>query len=231
MSKFTLKSEHFTTPIKLVLPGIIISLIGATAGYYIFNNPEKARAKATYATWQVIRQFEDMLDKNSDLLPCNTPANEQVQLKKDFLHLYEMTRQNMEDLKSEEKIDKRLSAILNMKIDSYNELKRITEGFLDTVQMVNAEVVRGALSAEQKNYIISKMQAEYVAGLTHISQRDTIMIANILKELNQSYSSYVDSFLIVERIQNLEEIKKLVPGKWVTTDPVKFHFRQLFVTS
>lgn len=97
-----LKTEHFITPIKLVLPGIIVSVIGLFASNYIFNNPEKNRARATFATWNVINQFENILEKNSDLLPCNTPANDQLQLKKDFIHLYEMTRQNMVDLRGEE---------------------------------------------------------------------------------------------------------------------------------
>ena len=215
-----LKSEHFITPIKLVLPGIIVSVIGLFASNYIFNNPEKNRAKATFATWQVINQFENMLEKNSDLLPCNSAAGDQLQLKKDFIHLYEMTRQNMVDLKDEEKIDKRLSAILNMKIDSYTELKKLTESFLDSAQIVMTEADRGAIGGEQKNYRISQMQSKYVIELTHISTRDTTVIKNILNELNQSYISYVDSFSVIQKIQSPEEIKKLVPGSWLTTDKV-----------
>ncbi len=124
-----LRAEHFTTPIKLVLPGIIISVIGLFASNYIFNNPEKNRAKATYATWKVVNQFETMLEKNSESLPCQAGLSDQIQMKKDYAHLIEMTKQNLTDLKDEERIDKRLSAILNLKIDSYNELKKITETF------------------------------------------------------------------------------------------------------
>lgn len=215
-----LKSEHFITPIKLVLPGIIVSVIGLFASNYIFNNPEKNRAKATFATWKVISQFENILEKNSDLLPCNTPSNDQLQLKKDFIHLYEMTRQNMVDLKDEEKIDKRLSAILNMKIDSYSELKRITEAFLDSAQFVIAQSDKGILPTTEKNFIISQMQSKYVNDLTHVIYRDTTMTKNILNELNQSYSSYVDSFVVVEKVQSYDEIKRLIPGKWITTDKV-----------
>jgi len=29
-----LKSEHFITPIKLVLPGIIVSLVGASSAFF-----------------------------------------------------------------------------------------------------------------------------------------------------------------------------------------------------
>lgn len=226
MSKFSLKSEHFTTPIKLVLPGIIVSLIGASAGYYIFNNPEKTRAKATYETWKVINQFEVMFDKNSDILPCNTPQGDQLQIQKDYIHLYEMTRQNLEDLKSEEKIDKRLSAILNMKIDSYNELKRITGIFLDTAQVINSAAARGELTTAQQNYIIGQIQLKYLTDVRHISNRDTTMISNIIKELNQTYSSYVDSFLVVNRVevQDTAEMKPFIPGKWITADKVKITY-------
>jgi len=215
-----LRSDHFITPIKLVLPGIIVSVIGLFASNYIFNNPDKNRAKATFATWKVINQFENILEKNSDLLPCNTPANDQLQLKKDFIHLYEMTRQNMVDLKGEEKIDKRLSAILNMKIDSYTELKKLTEAFLDSAQVVMNAADHGAIDGEEKNYRISQMQSKYVIELAHVATRDTTVIKNILTELNQSYSSYVDSFLVIQKIQSPEEVKKLVPGSWLTTDKV-----------
>jgi len=220
-----LRSDHFITPIKLVLPGIIVSVIGLFASNYIFNNPDKNRAKATFATWKVINQFERILEKNSDLLPCNTPAGDQLLLKKDFIHLYEMTRQNMVDLKDEEKIDKRLSAILNMKIDSYTELKRITEAFLDSAQFVIAQADKGVLPITEKNYIISQMQSKYVNDLTHVVYRDTAMTKNILKELNQSYSSYVDSFVVVEKVQSYEEIQKLIPGKWITTDKVTIEIK------
>ena len=215
-----LRSDHFITPIKLVLPGIIVSVIGLFASNYIFNNPDKNRAKATFATWKVINQFENILEKNSDLLPCNTPSNDQLQLKKDFIHLYEMTRQNMVDLKDEEKIDKRLSAILNMKIDSYTELKKLTEAFLDSAQVVMTAADRGTISGEEKNYMISQMQSKYVIELAHVATRDTTVIKNILSELNQSYRSYVDSFVVVQKIQTPEEIRKLVPGSWLTTDKV-----------
>ena len=65
-----LKSEHFITPIKLVLPGIIVSVIGLFASNFIFNNPNKIKAKATHTTWKVVTQFEDMFEINSDRIPC-----------------------------------------------------------------------------------------------------------------------------------------------------------------
>jgi hypothetical protein len=45
------------------------------------------------------------------------------------------------------------------------------------------------------------------------------MIYRILRQLNQNYSSYVDSFLVAaEKIQSYEEVKKLIPGTWLSTN-------------
>ena len=41
MSKSALKAEHFTTPIKLVLPGIIVSLVGASTANFRFQQSGK----------------------------------------------------------------------------------------------------------------------------------------------------------------------------------------------
>ena len=69
------------------------------------------------------------------------------------------------------------------------------------------------------------MQSKYVNDLTHVIYRDTTMTKNILKELNQSYSAYVDSFVVVEKVQSYEEIQRLVPGKWITTDKVTIEIK------
>ena len=220
-----LKSEHFITPIKLVLPGIIVSVIGLFASNYIFNNPEKNKAKTTYATWKVINQFEEMLNMNSELLPCRSTAGNEIQLKKDFIHLYEMTRQNLVDLKSEEKLDKRLSAVLNLKIDTYDELKKQTEVFLDSAGLIQLMVKNKTLDSNSQNGIISGMQSRYINNLNHILYRDTSMINSILGQLNQNYSSYVDSFLVAaEKIQSFDEVNKLIAGTWLSTNVI-FEFR------
>ena len=158
-----LKSEHFITPIKLVLPGIIVSVIGLFASNYIFNNPEKNKAKTTYATWKVINQFEEMLNMNSELLPCRSTAGNEIQLKKDFIHLYEMTRQNLVDLKSEEKLDKRLSAVLNLKIDTYDELKKQTEVRVE-------ESMEGLLARWFKGMMTKSLEKNMQKWLEHLKQ-------------------------------------------------------------
>ena len=82
MPKFSLKAEHFITPIKLILPGIIVSLVGASAVFFIFNNPDKNKAKQTYASWSVIREYEAAYWKSAEEAICLTEPFDQIQLQK-----------------------------------------------------------------------------------------------------------------------------------------------------
>jgi len=220
MAKFSLKADHFITPIKLVLPGIIISLIGATAGYYIFNNPTKNRAKATYSTWNMINQFERYFEDNADLIPCRLDSADEIQFRKDYIHLLEMTRQNILDLKDDKDVDKRLGAIINLKIDSYNETKKISESFLDSFLVIKKELDTGQYTAQEKLAVTSYVQGKYLNDLSRIKTRDTAVINSILSDLTNSYKEYVDSFKIDESTQPVAEMQKNVIGKWLTTDKV-----------
>jgi len=215
-----LKSEHFITPIKLVLPGIIVSVIGLFASNYIFNNPKKNKAKATYNTWNVVRQFEENFEENSDLIPCRLDTFDQVQFRKDYIHLLEMTRQNILDLKDDDNIDKRLAAIINLKIDSYNETKKISENFLDSFLVVKKELSTGQYTPEEELAVTSYMQQNYFTELAHIINRDTAIITSILNDLTKSYIDYVDSFKVEQKTQLLKELQANVIGKWYTTDKV-----------
>ena len=183
-----LRSDHFITPIKLVLPGIIVSVIGLFASNYIFNNPEKNRAKATYATWKVVTQFEEMFEINSDLSPCRTDSFDQAQMKKDLLHIIEMTRQNILDLKDVDNIDKKLAALINLKIDTYNERRKNTEAYVDSVENLQYK------DENRQIELLSSYQVKLHDESEHNSYRDTAMINSILNDLTKSYNKYVDSF-------------------------------------
>ena len=215
-----LRSEHFTTPIKLVLPGIIVSVIGLFASNYIFNNPEKNRARATYATWKVVTQFENMFETNSDLIPCRSESFNQVQMKKDLLHLIEMTRQNILDLKAAENIDKRLAAIINLKIDSYNERRKNTESYLDSMESLGYKFMEGKYNTNEQLAMTSEVQVKFYDENDHITNRDTAVINSILNDLTKSYSKYVDSFKVEHIRQSVQEIQSYAIGKWLTTDNV-----------
>ncbi len=215
-----LKADHFITPIKLVLPGIIVSVIGLFASNYIFNNPEKNRAKATYATWKVLTQFDELFEINSDLVPCRSDSFNQIQMKKDLLHLIEMTRQNILDLKDADNIDRRLAAIINLKIDSYNERRINTETYLNDVDSLIAETARKKHNTEKQLELNSKIQVRFYDENDHISNRDTAVINSILNDLTKSYRSYVDSFKVNTKKQTAEELQSYIMGRWLTTDNV-----------
>ena len=209
-----LKSEHFITPIKLVLPGIIVSVIGLFASNYIFNNPEKNRAKATYNTWKVVTQFEEMFEINSDLSPCRTDSFDQAQMKKDLLHIIEMTRQNILDLKDVDNIDKKLAALINLKIDTYNERRKNTEAYVDSVENLQYK------DENRQIELLSSYQVKLNDENEHNSYRDTAMINSILNDLTKSYSKYVDSFKVENKKQTVKEIQSFAIGRWLTTDYV-----------
>jgi len=204
----------------LVLPGIIVSVIGLFASNYIFNNPEKNRARATYATWKVVTQFDELFEINSDLIPCRSDSFNQVQMKKDLLHLIEMTRQNILDLKDADNIDKRLAAIINLKIDSYNERRKNTETYLDNVDSLNAEIVRYNYDTEKQLELTSFIQVQFYDENDHISNRDTAVINSILSALTKSYHGYVDSFKVDNKRQTVQELQSFSMGRWLTTDNV-----------
>jgi len=221
-----LRSEHFITPIKLVLPGIIVSIIGLFASNYIFNNPKKNKAKATYNTWNVITQFEESFEENADLIPCRLDTFDQVQFRKDYMHLLEMTRQNILDLKDDANIDKRLSAIINLKIDSYNEIKKITEVFLDSILVIKNELNNGLYTSNEQLAVTSYVQYNYLNELSHINNRDTAVIAGILNDLTKSYIDYVDSFKVEQKTQPIKEMQTNVIGNWYTTDKVTINIKK-----
>ena len=221
MSKFSLKADHFILPIKLILPGVIISAIGALLSLYVFNNPEKNRGKATYAAWKAVRQFEELFEKNSDLIPCRLDSFDQVQIKKDYLHLIEMTRQNILDLKEAENIDKRLAAIINLKIDSYNERRKNTEAYLDSMERLPYRSADQGMTTEQELAEVSAIQGRFYKENDHITNRDTAVIHSILNDLTKSYGKYVDSFKVENSKQTVNEIQTFALGKWLTTDYVK----------
>ena len=106
-------------------------------------------------------------------------------MKKDLLHLIEMTRQNILDLKDDHDIDKRLAAIINLKIDSYNERRKNTETYLDKVDSLNAEIIRDNYDTEKQLELTSLIQVKFHGENDHITNRDTAVINSILNDLNK----------------------------------------------
>ena len=214
MPKFSLKAEHFITPIKLILPGIIVSLVGASAVFFIFNNPDKNKAKQTYASWSVIREYEAAYWKSAEEAICLTEPFDQIQLQKDLTHYLGVLIDNLEDLKDEALIDMRLKAFLNLKTAHYTDAKRITDAFLDSVIKLNK-----ALELSPDNQYIRDeardLQINFSTEKNHIETRDTNELKRLTLALNKEHIKYTDSFLLdLPRLQTASEIQKNFIGRW-----------------
>jgi len=209
-----LKSEHFITPIKLVLPGIIVSLVGASSAFFLFNNPKKNKARQTYASWNVIREYETAYARSAEEAICLSEHLDQVQFQKDLTHQLGVIIHNLEDLKDEENIDMRLRAFLNLKIARYTDAKKITEVFLDSVIKLN----RAALlypTDQQIKQDAQNLQVNFSTEIEHIQTRDTNELKQIAFALNKEHIKYTDSFLLdLPRIQTVDEVKQKFIGKW-----------------
>ena len=214
MAKFALKADHFITPIKLILPGIIVSLVGASTAFFLFNNPEKNKAKQTYASWNVVREYENAYNKSAEDAICLSEQFDQVQFQKDLTNLLAVLIDNLKDLKGEENIDMRLKAFLNLKIARYTDSKRITEAFLDSVIKLNrlAELYPADQQIKQD---AQDLQKNFSTELEHIQTRDTNELKRITLELNKVHTKYTDSFqLDLPKAQTAFEIKQSFAGKW-----------------
>jgi len=214
MAKFTLKAEHFTTPLKLVLPGVIVSLVGASAAFFIFNNPEKNMAKQTHASWTVVKDYETAFKNGFEESFCVNDNSNQIQFRKDYTHLLEVLIKNLEDLKKEENTDMQFKAFLNLKLTRYNDAKKITEVFLDSVINLNqlAELYPNDPVLKQKG---QQLQKDYAIDLAHLETRDTSELKRIALALNKQHKAYTDSFLLeLPREQTIAEIKQNFIGKW-----------------
>lgn len=214
MPKFSLRSEHFITPIKLILPGIIVSLVGASAVFFIFNNPDKNKAKQTYASWSVIREYEAAYLKSSEEAICLSDPFDQIQFQKDLTHYLGVLIDNLEDLKDEALIDMRLKAFLNLKIARYTDAKRITDAFLDSVIKLNRALELSPNSPGIRE-AARDLQIHFGTEKDHIETRDTNELKRLTLALNKDHIKYTDSFLLdLPRLQTASEIQKNFIGRW-----------------
>lgn len=214
MSKFLLKADHFITPIKLVLPGIIISLIGASAGYFIFNNPDKKKAKESFNTWTVVREYEAAFRKGTEAFYCANDSLDQLQFRKDYAHLLDILVNNLTDLKDNSETDPRLNAFLNIKIARYKEAAKLTDTFLINLEPLNNALLKFPDNAELGK-AVTDLLFKYVMELAHIEGRDNEELNRIAMKLNTEHLKYTDSFLVdMEKMQPIAEIENNIVGKW-----------------
>jgi hypothetical protein len=209
-----LKSEHFTTPIKLVLPGIIVSLIGLTASNVIFNDPVKIRGKNSRTAWDNLRRYEKIYEENSEDLTCQYGSTNGDLFFKDLVHLQEMTIENLKMFRDDKDIDKLVGSIINLRIDTYTQLKMITSGFIDSLtKLANTPVYDSAALKENLSQQ-GVLQQQFLADRIHVVLRDTTIIKNLGAELKKTYSSFENVVFVEPIIPTMDSINHRIIGAW-----------------
>lgn len=214
-----LRSEHFITPIKLVLPGIIVSVIGLFASNYIFNDPVKIRGRNSRTAWDNLIRYEKIYSENSEAITCDYNGNIGEKYFNHLIHLQEMTTENLKLLRDDKDIDKLLSAIINLRIDTYSQLKTMSRNFFDTLSRIDKKqsLLKEPNDSTEVNELTktqADIQQEFVANSNHIYLRDSAIIKNLGEELKKNYKNFKDvTFNLVAPISTKSFSDKLI-GHW-----------------
>lgn len=209
-----LKSEHFTTPIKLVLPGIIVSLIGLTASNVIFNDPVKIRGKNSRTAWDNVRRYEKVYEENSEELTCLYGTTNSDLFYKDLIHLQEMTVENLKMLRDDKDIDKLVASIINLRIDSYTQLKKITTDFIDSLTKLSKQTFKDSVGYYKNLDEQKALQQNFLFDRIHVLLRDTFIIKNLGVELKRSYTSFEKVAFVDPLTISTDSIRQRIIGTW-----------------
>ena len=191
--------------VKTIFPGLIVSIIGGSFAFWMFNNPDKIRGKATLRAWESLKQYERLYIDNTDQINCENFSEGIERFKNNMLHQIQMTSENLRNvLDKENNVDNLMLAVINMRIDSYNEMKKLTGTLLDTLNSLNKN-----LATASTQWI--DLHTTYMDECAYLKNRDTATINKILKKLSQTYSV---SFLEDKFLPDLSELRKKIIGKW-----------------
>ncbi len=213
--------------VKVVLPGIIVSLIGGTAGVMLFNNPGKIKGRATQAAWHAVIQYEKIYDNNiitTARFASTETINGLKQYKDDLMHQIQMLTENYRNIKEENNIDSRLLAVINCKTDTYNQIHRLTDVYLDSMVKLaeNPVFYVPRTNDDSDSSYNNKVETASVDIMNtynrrrmHLIDRDSSTISNILEQLTQSYSRPLYTFRFAKRLP--DEYKRTLQniiGDW-----------------
>ena len=212
-----LKSEHFTTPIKLVLPGIIVSLIGLTASNMIFNDPVKIRGRNSRTAWDNLRRYEKIYEENSEELTCVYGTTNGDLFYKDLIHLQEMTVENLKMLRDDKDIDKLVASIINLRIDTYTQLKKITSEFIDSLTKLSKQTFYDSIGYFKNLDEQTLLQQNFLADRIHMMLRDTFTIKNLGSELKRNYKIFENVVFFDPLTVSTDSIRQRIIGTWSMT--------------
>ncbi|HMR93586.1 MAG TPA: hypothetical protein PKC69_14790 [Chitinophagaceae bacterium] len=217
------------TPVRMILPGVIVSLIGASLAYYLFNNPKKIRGRATHTAWGVINEYEQLYQNNVDMFGCAPSAkNEAIDKSrffKDLLHQQEVMLANLETIKLEKDVDSKLISLLNIKVSCYKELQQLTRLFLDTMQAIDAKMQNQGFYT-QAAYLeeLKAAQDSYILEKDYVQSRDTVTISRLLEQLGDKYGLVFEQ--VLEQLP-VDKLPEMIKGAWsISGSPATVIVRQ-----
>ena len=210
--KFSNTGAAFAGIAKTIFPGLIVSIIGGSFAFWMFNNPEKIRGKATLRAWESLKQYERLYINNTDAINCGNIIEGAERFKSNLLHQIQMTSENLKNiLEKEGNVDNLMLAIINMKIDSYNEMKKQTEIFLDTLISLDEKSLQYQLDKVEFTKKWIQTYSSYMDECAYLRNRDTATIHNILQEL---YKTYSINFSQEKSLPDLAKLRQSMIGNW-----------------
>jgi hypothetical protein len=197
---------------KSILPGLFVSIIGGSFAFLVFNNPKKIKGKGTRTAWESVRQYEHLFIDNTDIINCDNWFNRPDRYKNNLLHQIEMTSENLKNvLNKEEHVDNLMLAVINLKIDSYNEMKELTNRFMDSMSYLAYLAKDQAYVKEEIDARFQRVHGQYMDEVSFLRDRDTMTIRKVLAELSNTYDikyTEEDNFL------DTSALSEKITGKW-----------------
>lgn len=204
-SKFSLLLH----PVKIILPGVITSVIVATISYFFFTGPKQVKGRASSEAWEALQQYEELHTQSMDHAICD--ATDQSRYAKNTLHVIDATCANLEILKNESNLDTRMLSIINIVYDTYKNMKVETQKMQDSIFYYETAFNKGLLADTDYNAITERIVSDYGSEVTYLKERDNSSIASLFQQLTNIYG---EKKFPVHAEQTDEEKRKLIPAKW-----------------
>jgi hypothetical protein len=174
---------------KKIIIGAVSTIIAALVIYFVVERGggDRERKKATLNAWNSYEQNKDIFQKvMTDLgTSLQQGGQELSQAKANAARDIDITIENMQNIKTEEKVDNRMLSLVDVKITQLKDLKTI---MMNTIQSLEGVMQSTVTEQEAEQYVMSVFQ-ETKSKLEGIKERDRVRIKSFRDELCKEYGS------------------------------------------
>ena len=125
-----------------------------------------------------------------------------------------MTIENLKMFRDDKDIDKLVGSIINLRIDTYTQLKKITSEFIDSLTKLGNMIVYDSAALKENIQQQGMLQQQFLVDRLHLILRDTSIIKNLGAELKKTYSSFEKVVFVEPIIPTMDTIKSRIIGTW-----------------